>query len=66
LTESNPEKRRAAQIKYRMANRKKRSEATRLARLKQEVRKSGETDEVIIDKRAKELMQERRRKERIT
>ena len=60
--ESNSEKHKLAEKKYREANRKKRSDAARLSKLRKQLKDSEELNEAMIEKKAKELMDEKKRK----
>ena len=62
IIESNPEKQKKAHKRYRDKNKAKRVETARLYKLKKEVRNSGESNEVEIERHAKELMEERKRR----
>ncbi|KAF8421779.1 hypothetical protein EV426DRAFT_607874 [Tirmania nivea] len=60
--QSNPEKQKEAHKRYREKNKAKRVETARLHILKKEVRNSGESNEVEVERRARELMEERKRR----
>ena len=59
---SNPQKQKEAHKRYRDKNKARRVEVARLHKLKKEVRMNGEVDEEAIERRARELMEERRKK----